>query len=73
MQPHAQTACTVAQFCAKYKVHRSTFYRNLKRGLMPPVIKIGWSTRILREDEEAWLSRERQPNPPEEVRSRALQ
>ena len=55
MQPHAPNAYTVAQFCAKYKVHRSTFYRNLKRGLMPPVIKIGSSTRILREDEEAWI------------------
>ena len=71
MQSHAQNAYTVAQFCAKYNVHRSTFYRNLKRGLMPRVIKIGSSTRILREDEEAWLSRQRQPNPPEEVRLRA--
>jgi len=61
MQPEkARTAYTIAEFCQKYKVHRSTFYRNLKRGLMPPVVKIGSATRILAEDEEAWLHAQRQ-------------
>ena len=59
MQPQAPTAITIAQFCAKYNVHRATFYRNLKRGLMPPIIKIGTATRILVEDEMAWLERVR--------------
>ena len=60
MQPQVPTALTVAQFCAKYNVHRSTFYRNLARGSMPPIVKIGSATRILVEDEADWLSRQRQ-------------
>ena len=63
MQPQ-KTALTVAQFCAKYGVHRSTFYRNRKRGLMPPVIKIGSATRILVEDEKAWLEKMRRQTVP---------
>ena len=74
MQPQAPTAITIAQFCAKYNVHRATFYRNLKRGLMPPIIKIGTATRILPDDEAAWLSRQRDASAsPEDARSRPPQ
>jgi predicted DNA-binding transcriptional regulator AlpA len=64
MQPEKQTAYTIAEFCQKYAIHRSTFYRNLKRGLMPPVIKLGAATRILAEDERAWLFALRPPSSP---------
>jgi len=30
MQPEKETAYTIAEFCQKYAIHRSTFYRNLK-------------------------------------------
>ncbi|MBK5965886.1 hypothetical protein CCR95_17835 [Thiocystis minor] len=59
MQPHNPTAMTIADFCTKYNIHRSTFYRNVKTGLMPPIIKVGTATRILVEDEQAWLSAQR--------------
>ena len=62
MQPQNRTAYTIADFCAKYNIHRSTFYRNLKRGLLPPVIKLGTATRILAEDEQAWLFAQRPPS-----------
>lgn len=59
MQPQNQTALTIAEYCQKYHIHRSTFYRNVKKGLMPPIIKVGNATRILVEDEQAWLSAQR--------------
>ena len=59
MQPNNNKAITIADFCSKYQIHRSTFYRNLKRGLMPPIIKIGKGSRILFEDEQAWLEKHR--------------
>jgi len=58
MQSHIVPAITIADFCSKYKVHRSTFYRNLKRGVMPRVTKIGSASRILYEDERSWLDRQ---------------
>ena len=61
MQPQNQTAYTIAEFCRKYAIHRSTFYRNLKRGSMPPVIEVGAATRILAEDEQAWVFARRPP------------
>jgi predicted DNA-binding transcriptional regulator AlpA len=59
MQPHNPTAMTIADFCTKYNIHRSTFYRNVKTGQMPPIIKVGSATRILVEDEQAWLCAQR--------------
>lgn len=59
MQSQKQTAYTIAEFCQKYHIHRSTFYRNVKTGQMPPIIKVGAATRILVDDEQAWLSVQR--------------
>ena len=55
--PPGRRAITIAEFCRKYGIHRSTFYRNAKAGHMPPFVKIGAATRILVEDEQAWLQR----------------
>ena len=62
--PAGKSAITIAEFCRKYGIHRSTFYRNAKAGRMPPFLKIGTATRILVEDEQAWLqSRKTSDNP----------
>ena len=53
-------AMTVAEFCERYRIDRATYYRNAKLGRMPPAIKVGGSTRILAEDEQHWLSKQRQ-------------
>lgn len=58
---------TVAEFCDRYRIHRATYYRNTKRGLMPRAIKIGSATRILAEDEQAWLDAQRSNAPQQEV------
>lgn len=50
---------TVAAFCDKYHINPATYYRNVKQGKAPPSIKIGGSTRILAEDERAWLEDQR--------------
>jgi predicted DNA-binding transcriptional regulator AlpA len=52
-------AMTVAEFCDKYLIDRSSYYRNAKLGRMPAAIKVGGSTRILLEDEQAWLAKQR--------------
>jgi predicted DNA-binding transcriptional regulator AlpA len=57
--PQNFSALTVAEFCAKYHIHRSTYYRNAKLGCMPPAIKVGKATRILTSDEQAWLANQR--------------
>ena len=54
-----QTALTIADFCAKYRINRATYYRNAKIGRMPRSIKVGGSTRILVSDEQAWLAKQR--------------
>ncbi len=54
-----QTALTIADFCAKYRINRATYYRNTKVGRMPRSIKVGGSTRILVSDEQAWLAKQR--------------
>lgn len=59
MSPEAATALTIRDFCDKYRIHRVTFYRNARRGLMPRTVKIGSSTRILAEDVDAWLEAQR--------------
>ena len=50
---------TVAEFCDKYRIDRTTYYRNAKAGLMPVAIKIGGARRILVSDEQAWLAQQR--------------
>ena len=50
---------TVSEFCEKYRIHRTTYYRNEKKGRMPKSIKIGSQTRILAHDEEEWLDNQR--------------
>jgi predicted site-specific integrase-resolvase len=57
--PQLQSALTIAVFCEKYQINRATYYRNAKLGKMPPAIKVGGSTRILAEDEEDWLTKQR--------------
>jgi excisionase family DNA binding protein len=52
-------AMTVAEFCERYRIDRATYYRNAKLGRMPPAIKVGGGTRILTEDEQAWLAKQR--------------
>jgi len=59
MQPQNAPASTIANFCSRYGIHKSTFYRNLGRGLMPRVLKVGSASRILYEDEQAWLNSQR--------------
>jgi predicted DNA-binding transcriptional regulator AlpA len=51
---------TIQQFCEKYQIHASTYYRGVKSGAMPPYIKIGNVSRILISDETAWLEQQRQ-------------
>ena len=63
MQAPPRTAYTIAEFCTKYSIHRSTFYRNAKAGTMPPVVKLGTATRILVDDEQAWLAVHRKAVP----------
>ena len=53
------SAMTVAGFCEKYQINRATYYRNVKLGRMPPAIKVGGSTRILAEDEQTWVAKQR--------------
>jgi predicted site-specific integrase-resolvase len=54
------SATTVAEFCERYRIDRATYYRNVKLGRMPAAIKVGGSTRILTEDEQNWLAKQRQ-------------
>ena len=57
--PQPNYTLTIADFCEKYQIHRATYYRNAKRGSMPRAIKVGGSTRILVDDELAWLAQQR--------------
>lgn len=59
----SQAALTIAEFCNKYRIDRSTYYRNAKSGRMPPAIKIGHATRILVEDEQSWIESQRSKTP----------
>ena len=54
-----EKAITVADFCAKYQIHRASYYRNVKLGRMPASIKVGGATRILVSEEQDWLARQR--------------
>lgn len=54
-----RNAMTVSEFCDKYRIHRTTYYRNARRGRMPPITKIGGSSRILGIDEDVWMYNQR--------------
>jgi predicted DNA-binding transcriptional regulator AlpA len=56
---HERVAMTVAEFCGKYHIDDSTYYRNVRKGRMPHPIKVGGATRILIEDEQQWLANQR--------------
>jgi hypothetical protein len=56
---HEREAMTVAEFCGKYFIDHSTYYRNARLGRMPAAIKVGGATRILVADEEKWLAQQR--------------
>ena len=58
--PNKSDVLTIADFCRKYQIDRSTYYRNAKLGRMPAGIKVGSATRILISDEEAWLAKQRE-------------
>lgn len=63
MQPQTKTSYTIDEFSSKYGINRSTFYRNAKKGKMPPYVKLGRSSRILVDDEQAWLAAYRRTAP----------
>lgn len=46
---------TIAEFCAEYRVSRSTFYRIRDSGQINP-IKIGRATRVAVADADNWLA-----------------
>lgn len=48
---------TVRDFAEAYRVSVPTVYRILKRGDLPPLLKIGRASRIRATDAEAWASR----------------
>jgi predicted site-specific integrase-resolvase len=50
---------TVSEFCDKYRIDRATYYRNIKLGRVPAFIMVGGATRILVDDETAWLAKQR--------------
>jgi len=47
--------CTVQDFCKRYHIHFTTFYR--RRTDLPRTIKVGGQLRITASDEAAWLAR----------------
>ena len=50
-------ATTIADFCDRYSISKVTFWRRAKKGLTPPVRRIGKSCFILVDEEAAWLER----------------
>jgi predicted site-specific integrase-resolvase len=59
MNDNPYPTMTIAEFCQRYRIDRATYYRNARLGKMPPSIKVGGGTRILTEDEQAWLAKQR--------------
>lgn len=45
---------TVAQFCTRYSIGRTSFYRSVVKTV--PLRKFGSATRIARTDAEAWAA-----------------
>jgi predicted DNA-binding transcriptional regulator AlpA len=55
---------TVAEFCDDHRISTATFYRLMRRGDGPPVIKLGKATRISAEAAAEWRRRmERETSP----------
>ena len=46
----------VSDFCQRYAVSRTTFYRLVQRGELN-LVKIGSATRVKRADAEAWIAK----------------
>ena len=46
---------TVAEFLTRYKISRSSFYREVNRGSIP-LRKFGTASRVARADAEAWAN-----------------
>lgn len=46
---------TVAEFLARYKISRTEFYRQVNAGRIP-IRKLGYATRVTRDDAEAWAN-----------------
>lgn len=44
---------TVAHFCARYSIGKTSFYREVARNRIP-LLKFGSATRIARTDAERW-------------------
>jgi excisionase family DNA binding protein len=51
----AATFLTIADFCTKYRVSRTTVYRQINAGLIP-LIKVGRASRIRSSDAERWAA-----------------
>jgi excisionase family DNA binding protein len=47
---------TIKDFCERFSVSRSTFYRQRAAGILP-IRKVGRSTRIRVSDAETWASK----------------
>ena len=54
-QPSARIVYDIPDFCATYKISRTTTYEEIKAGKLK-VRKIGRATRIASEDAEAWFA-----------------
>ncbi len=48
---------SVIDFCKRHGFTPCTYYRQLKKGNMPPLRHIGGSSRILDDEEQGWLER----------------
>jgi excisionase family DNA binding protein len=51
----SQTFLTIADFCAQFRVSRTTVYRQINAGLIP-LIKVGRASRIRLADAERWAA-----------------
>lgn len=52
---HIPDLMTVAQFCARYSIGKTSLYREAAAGRLP-LRKFGSATRIARADAEAWAA-----------------
>ncbi|MFE8034645.1 hypothetical protein [Thiohalocapsa marina] len=55
MKPDYPTSSSILDFCDRYHIDKSTFYRRLED--MPRTIRVGGQQRILGADEKAWIER----------------
>lgn len=45
----------IKEFCLRYRISKSHFYKMRKKGLMPAITKIGARSIILNGDIQVWL------------------